>query len=82
MFGGAHWTGIVIIAVLALILFGGRGKISSFMGDIAKGVTAFRKGLKEDDAEASPAGEAKTEALGAGEDAKAESRREDERTGS
>jgi sec-independent protein translocase protein TatA len=43
-----HW--IIIIAVLAL-LFGGRGKISSLMGDTAKGIRAFKEGLKgEDDA--------------------------------
>ncbi len=40
---------IVVIAVVALILFGGRGKISSVMGDLAKGIKSFRKGLKEDD---------------------------------
>lgn len=41
---------IAIIVVLALVLFGGRGKISSIMGDMAKGITAFRTGLKEGDA--------------------------------
>ncbi len=41
---------IVVIAIVALILFGGRGKISSVMGDVAKGIKSFRKGLKEDDA--------------------------------
>lgn len=41
---------IVIIGVLALLLFGGRGKISAIMGDLAKGITSFRKGLKDDDA--------------------------------
>lgn len=40
---------ILIILVIALLVFGGRGKISSIMGDFAKGITAFRKGLKEDD---------------------------------
>ncbi len=37
---------IIIIAVLVILLFG-RGKISSLMGDVAKGITSFRKGLKE-----------------------------------
>jgi sec-independent protein translocase protein TatA len=41
-----HW--IIIIAV-ALLLFGGRGKISSIMGDFAKGIKAFKKGMSEDD---------------------------------
>jgi len=38
---------IAIIAVLALLVFGGRGKISNIMGDLGKGITSFRKGLKE-----------------------------------
>jgi len=40
---------LLIVAVVALLLFGGRGRISSIMGDLAKGITSFRKGLKEDD---------------------------------
>ncbi len=40
---------IVIILVLALLLFGGGGKISSLMGDFAKGIKSFRKGLQDDD---------------------------------
>jgi len=39
---------IIIVLVLAVLLFGGRGKISAIMGDVAKGITSFRKGLKED----------------------------------
>jgi len=42
---------LLIVAVVALLLFGGRGRISSIMGDLAKGITSFRQGLKEDDAE-------------------------------
>ncbi len=41
---------ILLIAAVALVLFGGRGKISSIMGDTAKGIRAFREGLKGDDA--------------------------------
>jgi sec-independent protein translocase protein TatA len=41
-----HW---IIIGVIALLLFGGRGKLSSIMGDAAKGVRAFREGLKGED---------------------------------
>jgi sec-independent protein translocase protein TatA len=41
-----HW--IIIIAV-ALLLFGGRGKISSLMGDFAEGIKAFKKGMQEDE---------------------------------
>jgi sec-independent protein translocase protein TatA len=41
-----HW--LIVIAVIA-ILFGGRGKISELMGDVAKGVKSFKKGLADDD---------------------------------
>ncbi len=40
---------ILIILVLALLLFGGAGKISALMGDFAKGIKAFRKGLQDED---------------------------------
>ncbi len=40
-----HW--IVVLAVV-LLLFGGRGKLSGLMGDAAKGIRAFRDGLKDD----------------------------------
>jgi sec-independent protein translocase protein TatA len=54
-----HW--IIIIAV-ALLLFGGRGKISSLMGDFAEGIKAFKKGMSEDDktAAVTPPAEPKT----------------------
>jgi sec-independent protein translocase protein TatA len=38
---------ILILAVVALLLFGGRGKISDLMGDVAKGIKAFRSGLND-----------------------------------
>lgn len=77
---GPHWTGIIIVGILLLVLFGGRGKISALMGDMAKGVTAFRKGLKDDD-NAEGADESPRGALGSDTSA-SEARREDERTGS
>lgn len=42
-----HWTGLAVIALIVLVLFGGRGKISSIMGDMGKGISSFRKGLKD-----------------------------------
>ncbi len=45
-FGPIHW---VIVAVIVLLLFGGRGKLSGLMGDAAKGIRAFRDGLKGDE---------------------------------
>ena len=46
--GGLSPWHLIIIAVLLVVLFGGRGKISSLMGDAAKGVKAFRDGLKDE----------------------------------
>ena len=40
---------IAAIVVVALLLFGGHGKISGIMGDTAKGIRAFRDGLKGED---------------------------------
>ena len=45
---GIGWQQILIVAVLAILLFG-RGKISELMGDVAKGIKSFRKGLAEDE---------------------------------
>jgi sec-independent protein translocase protein TatA len=44
---------VVILAVIAVLLFGGSGKISDLMGDVAKGIKAFRRGLNDPEA-ASP----------------------------
>ncbi len=41
---------IVILAVIAVLLFGGNGKISDLMGDVAKGIKAFRGGLNDPEA--------------------------------
>ena len=45
--GNIGWTGIIIIAILVVILFG-KGKISSIMGDLAKGIKSFKKGMADD----------------------------------
>ncbi len=37
---------IAIVVVLVVLLFG-RGKISSLMGDVAKGIKSFKKGMKD-----------------------------------
>lgn len=48
-----HW--IIVVGVL-LLLFGGKGKISDLMGDFAKGIKSFKKGMSEDEvAETKPA---------------------------
>lgn len=45
--GISFWQ-IAIVVVLIVLLFG-RGRISELMGDVAKGITSFKKGLKDDD---------------------------------
>ena len=49
--GGFSWIHILIVLVVVLLLFGGRGKISSIMGDFAQGINAFKKGLKDNKVE-------------------------------
>ena len=41
-----HW---LIVGVVLLLMFGGRGKISEMMGDVAKGIKAFKRGMSEDE---------------------------------
>jgi sec-independent protein translocase protein TatA len=41
-----HW---MIVLAVGLLLFGGRGKVSDLMGDFAKGIKSFKKGLADDD---------------------------------
>ena len=47
----AHPIGIIVILVIAVLVFGGRGKISAIMGDLGKGITSFKKGLKDEGAQ-------------------------------
>ena len=47
MGGLSVWHWLIFLAV-ALLLFGGSGKISSIMGDVAKGIKSFKKGLSDD----------------------------------
>jgi sec-independent protein translocase protein TatA len=54
---GISWVQILVVAVLLVLLFG-RGRISSLMGDVASGITSFRRGLKEG-ADIAPTDEAK-----------------------
>lgn len=44
-----HW---VIVAVVVMLLFG-RGKVSELMGDVAKGIKAFKKGMADDETQPS-----------------------------
>ena len=47
--GGFSIWHIVILGLVALVLFGGRGKVSDLMGDFGKGINSFKKGLSEKD---------------------------------
>ena len=47
MHGPGLW-GIIIVAIVVVLLFG-RGKISGMMGEMATGIKAFQKGLKDED---------------------------------
>jgi sec-independent protein translocase protein TatA len=47
MHGPGLW-GIIIVAVVVVLLFG-RGKISGMMGEMASGIKAFQKGMRDDD---------------------------------
>jgi sec-independent protein translocase protein TatA len=48
MGGLSIWHWLIVLAV-GLLLFGGRGKVSDLMGDVAKGIKSFKKGLADDD---------------------------------
>ena len=41
-----HW---LIVGGIALIVFGGKGKVSDIMGDFAKGIKAFKKGMQDEE---------------------------------
>jgi sec-independent protein translocase protein TatA len=59
---GFSTTHLLLLLVVVVLLFG-RGKISELMGDVAKGIKSFKKGMAEDDedkraAAAKPIGDA------------------------
>ena len=41
-----HW---LIVGAVILLVFGGKGKISDIMGDVAKGIKSFKRGLAEEE---------------------------------
>jgi len=46
-----HW---IILGLIVLVVFGGKGKISDLMGDVAKGIKSFKKGMQDDEEPAKP----------------------------
>jgi len=58
--GSMSWVHWLIVIAVFLLLFGGRGKISELMGDVAQGIKSFKKGMAEDDtAKADPKADTK-----------------------
>jgi len=53
MGAGSIWHWIILLLVVVLLF--GRGKISEIMGDFAKGIKSFKKGLSEDELKAEDA---------------------------
>ena len=53
--GGLSPWHILILVLLLLLVFGGRGKLSGIMGDAAKGIKAFKDGLKDEEQKPPPA---------------------------
>ena len=49
-----HW---LVVGIVLLVVFGGRGKISDMMGDVAKGIKAFKKGMADEDVAETPKSE-------------------------
>lgn len=49
------WQQILIVGLICLVLFSGKGRLSALLGDLGQGVRAFRLGLKEDDEQRAPA---------------------------
>jgi sec-independent protein translocase protein TatA len=54
---------LLILGAIALIFFGGRNKISDIMGDFAKGIKSFKKGLADDDEKPASVDAAKAQSL-------------------
>ena len=48
-----HW----LLVILVVVLLFGRGKISDLMGDVAKGIKSFKKGMADDTTEANADGD-------------------------
>ena len=47
MFGLSIWKILIIVGLIVLLF--GRGKVSALMGDLAKGIKSFKRGMAEDD---------------------------------
>ena len=61
--GGLSPIHLLVLAVIAILLLGG-GRFSNLMGDVAKGVKNFKKGMAEDDETVRPAARLKARRAG------------------
>ena len=46
--GSFSWWHWVLLLVVVMVVFGGKGKVSDLMGDVAKGIKSFKKGMADD----------------------------------
>jgi sec-independent protein translocase protein TatA len=53
MYFGNPWQ-LILVLLVVVLLFGRKGMVSDIMGDFAKGIKSFKKGLAEDDEHAQP----------------------------
>ena len=67
-----HW---MIVLLVVMVVFGGRGKISNLMGDFAQGIKAFKKGMAEDESKPAPSEPVKSIEAGTGGAPKSETER-------
>ena len=51
---GLSFPHLIIAGLVVLVLFGGKGKISDIMGDFAKGIKSFKKGMSDDEVASEP----------------------------
>ncbi len=58
MGAGSIWHWIILLLIVVLLF--GRGKISDIMGDVAKGIKSFKKGMADDEEVASSSNDGKT----------------------
>ncbi len=49
MFGKFGGLELVVLLIIVLLVFGGRGKISAIMGDVGSGLKAFKKSVKDEE---------------------------------
>jgi sec-independent protein translocase protein TatA len=55
-----HW---LVVGGILLLVFGGRGKISDMMGDVAKGIKSFKKGMADEEVDDKSKPDASTKSI-------------------